>query len=89
MSRYAVINNQTNIVQNVIELADGSEWTPPEGHRLVASDIAGIGDTRQGDRFIRPDPPTPEPTMRDEYKAATTTAAKLRIIAQSLDLEDR
>jgi hypothetical protein len=36
---YAVINDQTNIVENTIVLDEGSTWTPPAGYYIV--DITG------------------------------------------------
>lgn len=36
---YAVINDQTNIVENTVVLNEGSIWTPPQGYYIV--DITG------------------------------------------------
>jgi len=36
---FAVINDQTNIVQNTVVLDEGSQWTPPSGDYIV--DITG------------------------------------------------
>jgi len=36
---YAVINDQTNIVENTIVLDEGAIWTPPSGYYIV--DITG------------------------------------------------
>ena len=49
--RYAVI--ATDVVVNVIELAEGANWTPPSGTFLRASDAADIGDGWNGVHFTR------------------------------------
>lgn len=36
---FAVINDQTNIVKNIVVLDEGSQWTPPPGDYIV--DITG------------------------------------------------
>lgn len=41
--KYAIIDKDTNIVQNVVEW-EGRPWTPPNNSMLVQSDTAGIGD---------------------------------------------
>ena len=59
--QYGVINNQTNLCENVVEILEGSEWTPPEGYfvePLVPN--AGIGWTFEKGEWIEPFPP-PEP----------------------------
>jgi hypothetical protein len=50
---YAVVNKETNIVENVIVLEDVNAWTPPENMLVVPLDsAAGIGDTWDGMQFI-------------------------------------
>lgn len=51
--RTAVINS-SGLVVNVIELAEGAMWAPPEGHTLRPSDTACIGDTWDGEAFVKP-----------------------------------
>lgn len=57
----AVIDTQTNIVDNIITEPDAT-WTPPEGHIVV--DLvgeAGIGWTYVNGQFVAPPlPPEPE-----------------------------
>lgn len=48
--RFALIDRETNTVQNVIMLADASEWTD-ENFYVVQSDTANIGDTYQYGEF--------------------------------------
>ena len=40
---YAVINNQTNIVENTIVLDEGSTWTPPNGYYIVDITTTEVG----------------------------------------------
>lgn len=59
MTRKAVINPKTNIVENVIEARDGFTM---EGFTLVdVEPSVGIGDVRDGKVFTRPPEPKPEP----------------------------
>lgn len=44
MPRYAVIDMDSNIVRNVIELEDG-QWLPPKNCMITESDFADVGDT--------------------------------------------
>lgn len=43
MDRFAVIENDTKRVVNVI-IWQGAEWLPPRDHMVVPSDTANIGD---------------------------------------------
>lgn len=57
MHRYAVINNQTHEVVNVI-LWDGiTQWAPPTGHYVVQHDQCDIGDSwdQKKQLLIKPD----------------------------------
>jgi hypothetical protein len=56
--RYAVISS-AGVVENVIELEAGSNWSVPEGYTTVASDIANITDTYENGNFIKHEPPPP------------------------------
>ena len=42
--RYALINNETKKVVNII-IWEGAEWLPPRNHIVIQSDQASIGDT--------------------------------------------
>jgi hypothetical protein len=56
---YALVNKQTNIVENVVVLEEGAQWTPPSDMTLVPlTSYFGIGDTWDGATFIRK--PIPE-----------------------------
>lgn len=43
MSIFAVIDDATNICDNVIVLDNGSTWNPPAGHYTVNIDGLGVG----------------------------------------------
>ena len=43
MSIFAVIDEATNICDNVIVLDDGATWNPPAGHYTVNIDGKGVG----------------------------------------------
>ena len=60
MSNYAIIDSSGNVV-NVVDLEEGAEWSPPEGHTSVQSDIASIGWTYVNGTFTAPQTPTPNP----------------------------
>jgi hypothetical protein len=69
---YAVINNQTNIVENTVVLNEGAVWSPPEGYYIV--DITG---TEVGNDWIyNPQtnewtpPPNPEPSIEETSGSA-------------------
>ena len=90
MARYALINDATKVVVNVIELEVGANWAPPEGHSVVKSNKAGPGDTYVNRKFVKaPEPtgPTEQEQMQAEY-AAATASRKLAIIAERLGLAD-
>ena len=40
---YALINNQTNIVENVIVLDEGSTWVTPQGYYIIDIDGLSVG----------------------------------------------
>ena len=85
MARYAVVNADNQVV-NVIELVDGADWTPPEGERLILSNDAGPGWTRTGRSFTPPAIEESDPSFQERYAGASTTTAKLAIVAERLGL---
>lgn len=59
--KYPLIDIATNKVVNIIVLAEGSNWTPPNGHTL--GDFGGdIGDFWDGTQYVKPLPPLPKET---------------------------
>jgi hypothetical protein len=68
---YGLINTQTNLCENVIALAEGSTWQPPEGyevHPLVPN--AGIGWSCINGEWVEP---TPEPVPEADQPETTGT----------------
>ncbi|ELZ3991101.1 hypothetical protein UMV29_000771 [Yersinia enterocolitica] len=55
MSRYALINEQ-DIVDNIIIYDGESEVSIRKGSKLIASDLASIGDIYINDEFISNNP---------------------------------
>jgi hypothetical protein len=53
--RYAVINTNLGVVENVIELDDDSDWPIPDGCGIVESDIAGPGWAYSAGEFTSPE----------------------------------
>jgi hypothetical protein len=85
MSRYAVINEATKVVENVIELTDGT-WIPPLGSISVKSDEAKIGDGYDGGQFMTP-PPSTALSARAQARAdfaSGDVAKKLELIGKAL-----
>jgi hypothetical protein len=50
--RWAVINNETKKVVNVIEWDGVAAWAPPSGHYVIATDVDDIGDTHDQKKQI-------------------------------------
>jgi len=55
MAGYALIRG--NIVENIIRLDSGANWSPPSGTIIVQSDEARVGGTYDGVTFTPPVPP--------------------------------
>lgn len=70
--RYALIKSESGLVENVIELGDASDWTPPEGYQVVESDSANIGDTYHDGVFTPPPPPALPVLTPEEILFANT-----------------
>lgn len=62
MARYAMIDDASGIVVNVIEWdGDEAKWAPPEGYTMVedTENKAGPGFSYDGETFIPPPGGTP------------------------------
>jgi hypothetical protein len=68
MARYALINDASELVENVIEWDGASGWAPPDGYSTVRSDTAQMGDTYAGGVFISNAPPAPPPPPLADVK---------------------
>ena len=80
MVRKALIRTADGFVENVIEINEVSTWPIPAGRFLLASRVAGPGDTWNGTRFIPGTPPAPSriSVLQDKLRADTITTAELR-----------
>lgn len=59
---YALVNTETNIVENIIELEEDAVWSPPQGHIIVPYETGvSPGATWNGTEFIPVLPPSPPP----------------------------
>jgi len=67
VERYAIINQNSSIVENITNLDLATGWTPHTGYIAVQSDTAGIGQIYTGGTFSTPSPPSP---TIDQQKAA-------------------
>lgn len=67
MGRYALIDEATNRVVNVIALEPTSRWRTPAGCYKIPHESANIGDTFDGRAFVAPAPvePVPDPRVID------------------------
>lgn len=54
--RYAIINKETSIVENIVLWDGESEWSPGAGFLALQNDEAGIGWKMDGDNFLEPEP---------------------------------
>lgn len=51
---YALVNRQTMEVENIVVLDEGAVWAPPDGVLVIALQNGfGIGDTWDGNTFVR------------------------------------
>lgn len=80
--RKALID-ETGTVVNVIEILADSDWPIPEGHKLVATDAASVGDTYASKKFTAP-AFSPSPIASD----AAFTKGERRAIRERLGLEE-
>lgn len=63
---FALINDETNIVDNVVVLDEGVQWTPPDNDYLVNIDGLEVGIGWSYDPQTQqwtPPPPPPEPPV--------------------------
>lgn len=62
-TRKAVYRLADGLVDNIIALEAGAQWTPPAGHDIVddSASQAQIGGTWDGTKFTAPPPFVPDP----------------------------
>ena len=79
---YALIDKQTNVVENVIVLVNAEAWVPPEDKLLVPLvGEFGMGCIWDGTSFSARPEANPEPAM------PTTTPTKEELLAQVQSLQ--
>lgn len=61
--RYALIDIQSGVVLNIVELDDPESWEVPEGCEMILSDKAGIGWVLVNGELKAPDVEAPEPDL--------------------------
>jgi Caudovirales tail fibre assembly protein, lambda gpK len=96
MARFAIIEQATGCVVNVVEWSGDTEtWQPPLGCNAVQSDAADVGDTldeTSGD-FIRAPQPTPTPPTTADVLAGRDNllagaALRMAPLQDAVDLGD-
>ncbi|WP_225773349.1 tail fiber assembly protein [Pseudomonas sp. Marseille-Q5115] len=94
MKTYAVINQETGLVENLVVWDGESEWSPPEGFVAVETEAASIGWTYSEGQFRAP--PVVPPSA-EEIKANNTSikdsllliaAAAIAPLQDAVDLDD-
>lgn len=84
--RIAVIATSSGLVENVIECAEDTAWSPPEGYTAVASETASPGDVYSGGNFTRPEPIVPPiDPVREAIADGSATHAQLVAYLQKRD----
>ena len=85
--RYAVIDDGTKVVVNVIELEDGADWSPPTGCSLVTSETGEPGGTYKNRAFTQaPKRVNTRAAAQQAYAAATTDEERIALIAKQTGL---
>ncbi len=80
--RKALVRTSDGYVENVIERKTGSKWLVPTGYTLIDAAGGSPGDTWDGEKYIRPPEPEPEPDYKEQWKAAKTDSEKIVILAK-------
>ena len=83
-----LIVSSTKLVDNIIEWEENSTWQPPEGCELVDF-VSGAnpGDTLDAGVLTKQPREAVVNPLQTELDTATTTEAKLAILAKALGLE--
>jgi hypothetical protein len=89
--RYVVLAADSRVV-NVVEVAQGAEWSAPAGCTLLASDIGDIGDRFDGAAFVPPasarTPPLRRLVRRSVIVDRLQAIGKLEAARAALDAAD-
>ncbi len=82
--RKALID-ETGTVVNVIEINEGADYSLPEGHELVATDTASVGDIYANGTFTQAVVTVEPPKVASD---AAFSKNERRAIRERLGLED-
>ncbi len=82
--RKALID-ETGIVVNVIEINEGADYSLPDGHKLVATDTASVGDGYANSTFTQAVVAVEVPKVASD---AAFSKNERRAIREQLGLED-
>ena len=94
MDRYAVINEETGEVINVIAWDGLTNWSPPNGHSVMRSEECSRGDFWDEKRndFIRTlkniKPPEDEVSINERKAMYSQSKERLRMNASFLVIDD-
>ena len=91
--RKLLIQSDTRVVTNRIEVDPDNLWTPPAGYVLEEEwEGADIGDRLEIDGTLAKKlvpAPEPEPDWKQEWLRAATVEQKLIVLARKLGVADR
>jgi hypothetical protein len=90
MYKHALINKETNVVENTIIWTGGPEWTLPDTHTAIRIDdqLVGIGHIHNGDGiFIAPElvkpPEISTPTLEQLQSQLATITTQMQALANT------
>lgn len=77
--KHAIID-KSGLIVNVIELEDGSQWSPQDGFTLIKSEDASIGRSYVKGKVVIPKSTTPKLTAQEKISNLehSVTARRLR-----------
>ena len=81
VKRYAVIEDATGNVPNVVVVKEGDDWTPPPGHSIAESAVAERGGRWTGTEFTPADHPA-EDAESDAVRARLIEAIEANRLAE-------
>jgi hypothetical protein len=89
MYKYALINKETNVVENLILWDGGDSWSPPNTHITINAEgiVVDIGYTYSEGTFTAPErvePPSPRiPTLTELQEQLITLTAQIQALANT------
>ena len=88
MYKYALINKETNVVDNVILWDGGDSWSAPSTHTAINVEgiTVGPGYTYSNETFTAPEPVTPTestPTLAELQAQLIALTAQMQALANT------